>query len=186
MAWVGSSTTGSAGPISGAVLDLLSFGLLCLAGFGLLRARRSLVVFVPGALLIAGWGSNLLDRLGLHELTAPGSVRGAVDFIRVGQYLYNVADLVIIGATVVLVLAAIAPRVLDRRAVGSDPSEDSPWARRRLPRSSRPVRLRTATPVLAVAVLVGFHVGIRAVHHGGTDHSTAGIDAPDASGCGRR
>jgi len=36
---------------------------------------------VPGALVIGGWSSNLLDRLGMHYWTAPGSVRGAVDFI---------------------------------------------------------------------------------------------------------
>ena len=166
------------GPISGAVLDLLSLGLLCLAGFGLVRARRSRYVFVPGVLLIAGWASNLLDRLGLHELTAPGSVRGAVDFIRVGDYLYNVADGVIIGATVVLVPTVIVLRDLDRRVVGSDPRQVVPGERRRPFRMFRHVRLSTAAFVLAGAVLVSFHVAIRAVHHGGTDRAIAGIDAP--------
>ena len=166
------------GPVSGAVLDLLSLGLLCLAGFGLVRARRSRYVFVPGVLLIAGWASNLLDRLGLHELTAPGSVRGAVDFIRVGDYLYNVADGVIIGATVVLVPTLIVLRDLDRRDVGWGLGPIVPGARRRPFRMFRQVRLSTATFVLAGAVVVSFHVAIRAVHHGGTDRAIAGMDAP--------
>jgi hypothetical protein len=52
--------------------------------------------------MVAGWSSDLLDRLGLHTLTAPGSVRGAVDFIELGHAYYNVADFVIVGATALL------------------------------------------------------------------------------------
>ncbi|MCW2510509.1 MAG: hypothetical protein JWP68_3657 [Modestobacter sp.] len=43
------------------------------------RRRRRQAVLVAGARMIGGWGSNLLDRLGLHRATAPGSARGAVD-----------------------------------------------------------------------------------------------------------
>ena len=94
-------------PVTGAVLDLLDFGLLSTAVSVLLRRRRAITVLIPGALMIGGWSSNLLDRLGTHYWTAPGSVRGAVDFIHVGQHYYNVADFFIIGATPVFLLAVI-------------------------------------------------------------------------------
>jgi hypothetical protein len=35
----------------------------------------------------------------MHYWTAPGSMRGAVDFIHLGSHYYNVADFFIIGAT---------------------------------------------------------------------------------------
>src|ERR1700733_15583871 len=65
-----------AGPVTGALFDLLDFGLLCIAVSVLARCRTTAAVRVPGALMIGGWGSNLLDRLGAHYWTAPGSVRG--------------------------------------------------------------------------------------------------------------
>jgi hypothetical protein len=55
--------------------------------------------------MMGGWGSNLLDRLGMHHLTAPGSVRGVIDFITIGDECYNVADFVIGAATVLFLLA---------------------------------------------------------------------------------
>jgi hypothetical protein len=55
--------------------------------------------------MTGGWASNLLDRLGIHYWTAPGSVRGVVDFIHLGPHYYNVADF-IIGCTPLFVLAA--------------------------------------------------------------------------------
>ncbi|MCW2617088.1 MAG: hypothetical protein JWR28_237 [Modestobacter sp.] len=67
------------GLVTGAVLDLLGVGPLSLAGHLLVRRRRRQAVLVAGARMIGGWGSNLLDRLGLHRATAPGSARGAVD-----------------------------------------------------------------------------------------------------------
>jgi lipoprotein signal peptidase len=88
-----------ADPVAGALLDLLDFGLLSVAVYVLVRRRRPALVLAPGALLIGGWSSNLLDRLGMHYWTAPGSVRGAVDFIHIGHYYYNVADFFIIGGT---------------------------------------------------------------------------------------
>jgi lipoprotein signal peptidase len=97
---VGATVSGwYSGPITGALLDLLDFGLLSAAAVVLMRCRRPVKVLVPGALVIGGWSSNLLDRLGMHYWTAPGSVRGAVDFIHLGRHYYNVADFFIIGAT---------------------------------------------------------------------------------------
>jgi lipoprotein signal peptidase len=96
------------GPVSGLLLDLLNVALLSLAGFLLVRRRRRVVVLVTGALLIGGWSSNLLDRLGMHTVTAPGSVRGAVDFIPLGRPYWNVADFVIMAATALYLVAVCA------------------------------------------------------------------------------
>src|SRR6185437_624151 len=80
-----------AGPVTGALLDLLDVGLLSVSVSASARCRMSAAVSVPGALMAGGWGSNLLDRLGIHYWTAPGSVRGAVDFIPISGHLYNIA-----------------------------------------------------------------------------------------------
>jgi lipoprotein signal peptidase len=95
-----------ASPVTGALFDLLDFGLLSTAVWVLVRWRATAAVSVPGALMIGGWGSNLLDRLGVHYWTAPGSVRGVVDFIHIGGHYYNVADFFIIGCTPLFLLAA--------------------------------------------------------------------------------
>jgi hypothetical protein len=71
----------------------------------LVRHRRPALVLLSGALMLGGWGSNLLDRLGMHQLTAPGGPRGAVDFILVGSQYYNIADFVIAAATPMFLLA---------------------------------------------------------------------------------
>lgn len=92
-------------PVTGAVLDLLDFALLSIAVWALARWRVTAAVRVPGALMTAGWASNLLDRLGTHYWTAPGSVRGVVDFIHLGAHYYNVADFFIIGGTPLFLLA---------------------------------------------------------------------------------
>jgi lipoprotein signal peptidase len=94
-----------ADPVTGALLDLLDVGLLGLAAWGLGRCRAAASVVVPGALTTAGWVSNLLDRLGIHRLTAPGSERGVVDFIHLGPHYYNVADFFIIACTPLFALA---------------------------------------------------------------------------------
>ena len=94
-----------AGPVTGALLDLLDFVVLSMAISVLARCRVSAAVTVPGALMIGGWSSNLLDRLGMHYLTAPGSVRGAVDFMHINGHYYNIADFFIIGCTPLFVLA---------------------------------------------------------------------------------
>jgi lipoprotein signal peptidase len=92
-------------PVTGSLLDLLDFGLLGTALFLLARRRRPVAVVVSGALMLGGWGSDLIDRLGLHYWTAPDSVRGVVDFIPAGAFRYNVADLFIAGATPIFLLA---------------------------------------------------------------------------------
>lgn len=94
------------GPVTGALLDLLDVGLLSIAVSVLARWRVTAAVGVPAALMTGGWVSNLLDRLGAHYWTAPGSVRGVVDFIHIGKHYYNVADFFIIGGTPVFLLAA--------------------------------------------------------------------------------
>jgi lipoprotein signal peptidase len=95
-----------ASPAAGAVLDLLDFAVLSIAVAVLARSRVPAVISVPATLMIGGWCSNLLDRLGLHYWTAPGSVRGAVDFLHIGDHLYNFADLCIIGGTPLFLLTA--------------------------------------------------------------------------------
>jgi lipoprotein signal peptidase len=92
-------------PFTGSVLDLFGVGFLSSSTFLLVRRRRPVVVLLSAALVIGGWSSNQLDRIGFHSWTAPGSVRGAVDFIAFSHYRYNLADLVIVAATLVLGLA---------------------------------------------------------------------------------
>jgi lipoprotein signal peptidase len=96
-------------PVSGRLLDLLGLALLILSGSILLRRRRQPLFLVAGALMISGWGSNLLDRLGMHILTAPGSSRGAVDFLPVGSVHVNLADVVIAVATLLYLVARPSP-----------------------------------------------------------------------------
>ena len=96
-------------PVSGRLLDLLGLALMILAGSILLRRRRQPLFLVAGALMISGWGSNLLDRLGMHILTAPGSSRGVVDFIPVGSVHVNLADAVIAVATLLYLVARPSP-----------------------------------------------------------------------------
>ena len=94
-----------AGRVTGALLDLLDVGLVSVAISVLARCPTNAVISIPGALMTGGWGSNLLDRLGIHYWTAPGSVRGVVDFIHVGGFYYNIADFFIIGCTPLFLLA---------------------------------------------------------------------------------
>jgi lipoprotein signal peptidase len=147
-----------AGPVTGALLDLLDVGLLSVAVWILARRRATAVVAVTGALMTGGWGSNLVDRLGMHYWTAPGSVRGVVDFIHIGGYYYNAADLFIIGCTPLFLLAAGYQGVRAARrpvAAGSAP----PPARSRL-------RARVRIPALAGAGLI-LVVALGAANYGG-------------------
>jgi lipoprotein signal peptidase len=95
-----------AAPATGAVLDLLDVVLLSVAVSALARSRASAAVLVPGAMMTGGWVSNLLDRLGFHYWTAPGSIRGVVDFIHLGGHYYNLADMFIISCTPIFLLTA--------------------------------------------------------------------------------
>src|SRR3954454_4978389 len=73
-----------AAPTAGAVWNLVGALLVVVALAVLLRRPRGRSVLAGAALIAAGWTSNLLDRFGVHQLTAPGSVRGVVDFIPIG------------------------------------------------------------------------------------------------------
>jgi lipoprotein signal peptidase len=170
-AFVGATLSGwYVDPVKGAVLDLLDFGVLSIAIALLVRRRRPLALLVPGALMIGGWSSNLLDRLGLHYWTAPGSVRGAVDFIDLGRQCYNVADFFIVGATPLFLLAAagyLYTRAADRRAATGSVA----------PAMHRRPRARTRMSALAGALGVIVVVGIGAANYGGVT-----APAPSARG----
>jgi lipoprotein signal peptidase len=107
-----------AAPTAGAIADAVG-ALLVVAGVGLLlRTPRRPSVLVGAGLVAAGWTSNLLDRFGLHELTAPGSVRGVVDFIPSGgRSRANVADLWIALGVTVLVAAMLRRKSMRHRRV---------------------------------------------------------------------
>jgi lipoprotein signal peptidase len=149
-----------AAPVTGALLDLLDFGLLSVAVSVLARCQATAAVAVPGALMTGGWGSNLLDRLGIHYWTAPGSVRGVVDFIHIGGHYYNVADFFIIGCTPLFLLAAGYQRARAARrpvAAGSVPA----------PAHGR-ARARVRIPALAGAGLI-LVIALGAANYGGVN-----------------
>jgi lipoprotein signal peptidase len=96
-----------ADPTAGAVADAAGAALVLLGLVWLLRRPRPLGVLVGAGLVAAGWTSNLLDRFGLHAWSAPGSVRGVVDFIPTGGVSKsNIADGWISLGTLVLGVAA--------------------------------------------------------------------------------
>jgi len=147
-----------AGPVTGALLDLLDCGLLSVAVSVLARSRAPAAVSVPGALMTGGWTSNLLDRLGAHYWAAPGSVRGVVDFIHVGGHYYNVADFFIIGCTSLFLLAA-GDQAL-RAARRPAPAGGAP------PPAPSRARERARIPALVGASLV-LVVALGAANYGG-------------------
>ncbi|GAB3015058.1 hypothetical protein GCM10011376_06710 [Nocardioides flavus (ex Wang et al. 2016)] len=108
--WLDATSRSSLG---GAPLDLAGVLVLTTAAVLTVRRCRDRLLWWAAALNIAGWTSNLLDRLGLHWLTAPGSRRGTVDWLQG----YNLADLTI-WAGCALALAWLAREVL--RDVGWD------------------------------------------------------------------
>ena len=149
-----------ADPVTGAVLDLLDFGLLSVAVSVLARGRAPAAVSVPGALMTGGWASNLLDRVGIHYWTAPGSVRGVVDFIHLGGHYYNVADFFIITCTPLFLLAAGYRRVRAARR---------PAAAGRVPPPARSrARAWVRIPALAGAGLI-LVVSLGAANYGGVN-----------------
>jgi len=101
----------------GTAIDLAGVALVALVAAVLLRFRWPRLPFLGAALVLGGWASNLADRLGLHNVTAPGSARGVVDFLRWGGRLWNVADVVMIAG--VLLGAAGAVQLLRTRAAPS-------------------------------------------------------------------
>jgi lipoprotein signal peptidase len=152
-----------ADPVTGALLDLADFGLLSIAISVLVRRRPPVKVVVPAALMLGGWSSNLLDRLGMHYWTAPGSVRGAVDFIQVGQSYYNIADFFIIGGTPLFLLAL---GYLRWQAAKRSASTGSVAAN---------AHKRLRLPAVAGAVGVVVVVGIGAAHYGGLTAPLASV-----------
>lgn len=100
--------------VTGALLDVLGSCVLALLLVVLLSGRQHRAVLVSAALMLGGWASNILDRLGLHYWTAPGSARGVVDFIPLGHLRYNVADVCIVTGTLAL-LSTIAYLIVHRR-----------------------------------------------------------------------
>lgn len=165
-----------AAPVSGALLDLLDFGLLSIAVTVLMRFRTPAVVTIPGALMIGGWGSNLLDRLGVHYLTAPDSVRGAVDFIHLhGQY-YNVADFFIISCTPVFLLAALYQGVRMAMRAARRPA----GARSAPLRARRRFRMRVRISALAAAGLV-LVVALGAANYGSVSTASCTLTHQDGS-----
>jgi lipoprotein signal peptidase len=156
-------------PVTGALLDLLDFGLLTIAVSALVRRRRPAAVAVAGGLMLGGWGSNLLDRLGLHYWITPGSVRGVVDFIDVGGAHYNVADAFIVGATplFLLAVACLGWRARNRPAtIGAM----APAARH---------RARASVLTLASAGLVVVAVALGAANYGGVSIAPAHVSSKD-------
>jgi hypothetical protein len=105
--------------------------------------------------MIGGWASNLLDRLGMHYWTAPGSIRGAVDFISAGGHCWNVADFFIIAATPLFLLATAYPvsQAASRAAGPSAPAK----------RDFRRVRVPIAAAAGAALITT---VALGATHHG--------------------
>jgi lipoprotein signal peptidase len=171
---VGATISGwYSGRITGALLDLLDFGLLSAAACVLMRRRRPVNVLVPGALVIGGWSSNLLDRLGMHYWTAPGSMRGAVDFIHLGSHYYNVADFFIIGATPLFFLGIsyLGVRATNRTVrIGPVAS---------IGRDRLRIRMRMATRISVFAgalALVGV-VGVGAANDTGVPNTVASSSA---------
>jgi len=111
--------------------------------------------------MTGGWGSNLLDRLGIHYWTAPGSVRGVVDFIHIGGHYYNVADFFIIGCTPLFLLVAGYQGVRAARrpaAAGSLPPPPRGRARSRV----RILALAGAGLILVVALGAANYGGVNA------------------------
>ena len=152
-----------ANPVSGALLDLLDFGLLSIAVMLLMRCRKTAVVTISGALMVGGWGSNLLDRLGIHYLTAPDSVRGAVDFIHLGGQYCNLADFFIISCTPLFLLAAAyqGVRLAMRRA-----------AAKGVPRRARRARVPARVAALAAASVIPV-VALGAANYGGVNAASS-------------
>jgi lipoprotein signal peptidase len=145
-----------ADPVTGALLDLLDFGLLSIAVAVLLRRRRPVMVLITGALMVGGWISNLADRLGMHYVTAPGSVRGAVDFIPLGRIYYNVADIFIVCGTVLFLLT-----------LGVVATSRSATTGILAPTTNPRLRARGWKSAIASAVCVAGVVGFGAMNYGG-------------------
>lgn len=113
---LGSARSWFAEPVPGAAANIVGLVLVVAGVAVLLRRPRRLEVIVAGALVAAGWTSNLLDRFGLHRWSAPGSARGVVDFVPSGGVSRcNVADLWIAAGMLMLAAALVRRRRARRR-----------------------------------------------------------------------
>jgi hypothetical protein len=108
-------------PVLGAAFDVVDTVALAVALFLLVRRPRAPLALASFTLILAGCASNLADRLGLHELTAPGSRRGVVDYLHFWGRLWNVADLAILAGAGLLLPALLSHCARHRvdAAVGS-------------------------------------------------------------------
>jgi hypothetical protein len=108
----------------------------------------------------------------VHYVTAPGSVRGAVDFIHIGQSYYNVADFFIVGATSVFLLAL---GCVGWRAVNG-PASIGPVTRARRPRRRLPAAMSALAGVVCLVVVVA----LGAANYGGVTAPPGSAVAPVA------
>jgi lipoprotein signal peptidase len=138
-------------PVAGAAADVVLAAVLVVLGCRLLSRTRTWPVLLTSSMLVAAGFTNLLDRFGLHLLTAPGSARGDVNWIAVGgrgTSPLSLADLFITAAACGLT-AVIFGRFM----------------RARLPPGTRRTLLVTAACALTLVSLAGaFHAsnGVRA------------------------
>ena len=116
--------------------------------------------------MVGGWASDLLDRLGTHYWTAPGSIRGAVDFISAASRCWNLADFFIVGATPLFLLATAQ---LAKRAANRPPPAHQDHAIRNSPRARVPiVAVAGAALVMTVALGAAHHRGLTKPSHTST------------------
>jgi lipoprotein signal peptidase len=119
-------------PIGGAVADVIGTVALIVAVLWVARRPRPTGVLLGGALIVGGWTSNILDRLGLHNVTAPGSARGVVDFIPDGTPgRSNTADVCIAVGAVLFGYTIVRRRWSGQRGDGN-PGRQQPGVRARL------------------------------------------------------
>ncbi|SHG65648.1 Lipoprotein signal peptidase [Jatrophihabitans endophyticus] len=143
------------GRVTGAVFDVVDAALVALAGLLLARHSPTRAVALTGGAALAGWASNLGDRLGLHYLTAPDSVRGAVDYLPFAGHYWNLADIVIVTGTAGFVVALLGwlGATAGSRPVLRDGGRRP--ARRPARRAVLPVALTAALSAVCVLAFLG-------------------------------
>jgi hypothetical protein len=98
-------------PTLGAFADIAALPLLIFAARHVSRLV-SVVGRCGAVFLLAGWFSNLLDRLGTASLWHPGQPRGAIDWIRLADHrVANLADGFITVGIVLLLLGPVWRRL---------------------------------------------------------------------------